>query len=155
MALGIVADNLMIPLPYSHVDLGFVVKSVQSAIFGPVWSGLAAGVGNVVGYMIFPSGGPFFAGYILSDALAAVFYGMFMYKREPKIWRAAAATALVTFVVNIGLNTLWMSMMTGKAAGVILMPRIIRNLIMLPIQAVIVYVVWRIMKRIRIFEKFA
>lgn len=47
--------------------------------------------------------------------------------------RVTIATILVAVIVNMGLNTLWTSITTGKAFMVLFTTRIIKQLIMIPI----------------------
>ena len=50
------------------------------------------------------------------------------------------ANVLIKVLCNIGLNTLWSSMLTGKAFLAILPARIIKNLIQIPVDTVFHFV---------------
>ena len=60
-----------------------------------------------------------------------------------KIWRVLLAHFLIHAFVNVGLNTLWLVLLYEKSASVILPARITKNLVMLPIDTVITYVMLR------------
>ncbi len=58
-----------------------------------------------------------------------------MYKKPIKIHRIIIVEFLVKTVVNSGLNTLWLIILYGKGFMVILTARVIKNLIMWPIDS--------------------
>ena len=49
---------------------------------------------------------------------------------------------LVTIVCNLGLNSIWVHMMTGKAFAVIMPLRILKNMITLPLNTAILTVLF-------------
>ena len=71
--------------------------------------------------------------------LAGVIYGSILYKKPLKVWRIFIAELLIKAIVNCGLNTLWLSVMNGKAFMAILPARVLKNIIMLPIDTAILF----------------
>ena len=55
--------------------------------------------------------------------------------------RVLAAELTVSVICNMLLGTLWLSMLYGKAFMVLLPARVVKNLVMWPINSVLFYVV--------------
>lgn len=96
--------------------------------------------GDLIGAILFPFGS-FFIGYTVTAGVAALIYGFLLYKKEEDTFtqkqftiRLILASILVTAIANIGLNTLWISITTGKAFMVLMSARIAKELIMVPIK---------------------
>ena len=98
--------------------------------------------------------GPYFIGYTISTALAGLIYGCLLYQKEADtytnkqfILRVILAICLVAIFVNLGLNTLWTSITSGKAFMVLLGTRVIKELIMVPIRIVVILLVERMLRK--------
>ena len=57
--------------------------------------------------ILFPAGA-YFPGFTLTAVLAGLVYGFFLYRKPAAVWRAVAAVLIITVVLNMGLNTLWL-----------------------------------------------
>ena len=63
-----------------------------------------------------------------------------MRDRKPiRIWRILIAEFLTKAIVNCGLNTLWLAILNGNAFMAILPARVLKNIIMLPIDTAILF----------------
>ncbi|MBT8940054.1 BioY family transporter, partial [Lactobacillus delbrueckii subsp. bulgaricus] len=82
-------------------------------LFGPWWGFAGGALSDLVSSAIFGNMGGFFIGFTLTAALGPMIYGFFLYKKPIQIWRVIASVICVTVICNIGLNTLWVSMMYG------------------------------------------
>ena len=71
--------------------------------------------------------------------LSGLIYGTLLYRRPVSIKRIVIAEFFVKLVINCGLNTLWISMLYGKGFIALLGPRVIKNVIMLPIDSFILF----------------
>ena len=60
--------------------------------------------------------------------------------------RLIISVILVNCISNIGLNTLWVSITTGKAFIVLLGTRIIKEIVMVPIQIVVILFVEKMLR---------
>ncbi len=128
------------------VRLDFAATAVMGFGAGPVASMIAAAVGDVVRYIIKPAGGAFFPGYTLSAAVGGFIYGAFLYKKNKQIFskkivdvavKCFGAKLCINVFVNLVLNSIWISMTTGKALAVLMPMRIIKNAVALPLEVVI------------------
>ena len=143
-----------------HIKIGFsgLPNRLVDFMFGPVVGAIFGGVMDVLKFLIKPDGG-FFFGYIITAIVSGFIYGLFYYKLQIKkplkidgtgiklvlAWAKAnalsillifIANALIKVFCNIGLNTLWSSMTTGKAFLALLPTRITKNLIQIPVDTV-------------------
>jgi len=145
IALHVVFTRILRPieLPYLRVSFGFLATSMVSMFLGPVLGGINAAISDVVGYFLFPSGNPFFPGFTLSAFITGLVYGVFLYKKEKTIVRITLAVLVVSVVVDLGLNTYWLSILLDQAWRTFFVARLIRTGIMFPIQVFFIYTTWK------------
>lgn len=86
--------------------------------------------------------------------LRGFIYGILLYKKEPNIFtnnqfivRTIISVILVTVIVNMGLNTLWTSIISGKAFMVLFATRIVNQLIMAPIHVIVILFLEKILRK--------
>lgn len=150
---------LSIILGYFNIQVGEFFKLGFSGLpnelvhflFGPVVGGVFGGVMNVLKFIIKPSGS-FFWGFTFNAILAGVIYGAFWYKRPLSLPRILIARLAVIIVCNLLLNTLWLSMLSGKAFLALLAPRIVKNLVMWPVDSVLFYLVAGALEKAGVFK---
>ncbi len=133
---------LSIQTPIVRIGFGFLPIAIAAMMFGPIYGGIMAGVADVLGMMLFPSGGAFFPGFTISACLSGVIYGVFLY-HKPKTWtRITMAVVTLTIIITLGLNSIWLAMLTGQGVWAILPTRILKAIIMIPIQIIVIQKVW-------------
>ena len=138
-AIAIVLGSLSIDLgPSVRIGFSGIPNELVHYLFGPAAGSLFAGALDILKYMIKPVGG-FFPGFTLVAMLAGVIYGSFYYRKPLSLGRVFAAHLVVSLVCNVLLNTLCLSLLYGKAFMVLLPPRVIKNLIMWPIDSLIFF----------------
>ena len=103
---------------------------------------------RVVEYLLKPDGGAFFFGYTFNVMVAGVIYGSILYRKPVKLWRIFIAEFLTKAIVNCGLNTLWLAVLNGNAFMAILPARVIKNLIMLPVDTAVLFFVLTFVTRL-------
>lgn len=142
IALEIVLSRfLSISTPIVKIGFAFLPLVVTAMLFGPVYAGVAGGVSDFIGALLFPIG-PYFPGFTLTNMLTGVVFGLLLYKKEKTWLRIGIAVAVTTVVLSLCLNTLWISVMYGKGFIGLLPTRILQNAIMLPIEIVCIRLVW-------------
>ncbi len=151
--LIVLSRFLSVKTPITKISFAFVTTMLCATWLGPKWTLLLNVLGDVIGATLFPTG-PYFVGYTVSTAIAALIYGFLLYKKEPNsfsekvfILRVVFAVLLVTFFVNIGLNTLWTSITSGKAFKVLFFTRFVKNIITAPIHIVVFIFVERLLRK--------
>ncbi len=150
--LVILSRFLSIKTPITKISFAFVPTMLCAIWLGPKWTILLNVLGDIIGATLFPTG-PFFIGYTISTAVAAIIYSFILYKKEPDsysdkqlILRLIISTTLVAIIVNMGLNTLWTSITTGKAFWALLVTRIVKQLIMIPIHVIVILFLEKILR---------
>lgn len=131
--LIILSRFLSIKTPILKISFAFVPTMLCAVWLGPKWTILLNVLGDVIGATLFPTG-PYFVGYTISTAVAALIYGLLLYKKSSDTYnnkqfliRLVLSTLLVAVIVNMGLNTLWSAITTGKAFWVLLSTRIVKQ----------------------------
>ena len=114
----------------------FIPAAWAAAIFGPVAGGITGVFGDLLGWIIRPNG-PFFPGFTISGFATGVIFGLFLYKKEITLKRAILAAASVVLIVELGLNTIWIMLLYGNAFKVLIAGRLIKALIVLPVQVLV------------------
>lgn len=123
-----------------YIRIGFsgLPNRMVDFLFGPVVGCFFGGALDVLKYLMKPEG-PFFFGFTFNAMLSGLIYGSILYRKPVRWKRIILAEFLVKLLINCILNTLWLSMLYGNAFVVLLPPRILKNIIMLPIDSVILY----------------
>lgn len=142
IALEIVLSRfLSISTPIVKIAFSFVPLSMLAMLYGPFYACTGAAIADIIGAMLFPIG-PYFPGYTLTAALTGLAYGLLLYQ-HPKSWgRILTAVLIVTLLLNLGLNTVWIQMTTGKAYLALLLPRVVKSLTMVPIMTLLIRFTW-------------
>lgn len=152
--------------PALRISIAFLANCAIGYMFGPVMGFICGGLGDIIQYIIKPTG-PYFPGWTLNAALAGLIYGLFFYncsltdsrKKHPDekrslveiidfrfCLRVTLAIILDTFIVNALLGTFWCSIMYGKGFVFYIILRFSKNLIQLPINIFLTYNALRIVK---------
>lgn len=139
IALDLLGLTIKLP-PNLRIGFGFLCNAAVGMLFGPVVGMMAGVCTDVLGYFAGNlTMGAYFPGYTLTAITAGLFWGLWLYPRKLTVWRALGAKACINLFCNIGLNTLWLTMTGGKAMGALLTLRVPKNLLMLPIETVLLY----------------
>lgn len=160
------------------IKIGFsgLPNRLVDFMFGPVVGAFFGGLLDVLKFIIKPDGG-FFFGYVLTAMAGGLIYGCFYYHLQIKkpyqttseksgttdqltdwfltnlkaLLLIFIANALVKILCNIGMNTLWSSMLTGKAFLAILPARVVKNLIQIPVDTVVHFVLLKVFCQLKRF----
>lgn len=121
----------------ASIGLGFIGAALAGALLGPWRAAMVGVVVDIIGFFLAGSGGVFFPGYTLTAAVGGLLYGYMLYQK-PFSWKRIILTVLlVTLICNLGLNSLWVKMMTGKAFAAFMGLRLAKNLVSFPLNSLI------------------
>ena len=144
IALTIAITTLYIPLPNNlHVFFDYTPKALCAAVCGPV---AALGVGfvmDILGFLARPMGA-FFPGYTVTTMVTMVIYALGFYGQKLTVPRIAVTKLAVNVLCNVGLNSLWNSILMGKAFTVFLAGSITKNLLLWPVEVLVMVIVFRL-----------
>ena len=143
IALRTAVARFFIPLPVmggQRIYFTFFVNALGTVIYGPVVGGLASAVSDLIGAIFFPTG-PFFFGYTITSFMGSFIYGLFLYKTRISVAKLFGAKLSVNLFVNVFLGAMWPLMMNKKFTIPMLLTsmvaRLPKNLIMLPIETIV------------------
>ncbi|AEY65352.1 folate family ECF transporter S component [Clostridium sp. BNL1100] len=134
---------LSIQTPIIRISLDFIPLALSAIILGPYTAGVAAAIADIFGMLIFSRGGAYFPGFTLSAFVSGFLYGFILNQKQITVKRCFFAVLTVIISTSVVLNTIWLVIITNKAAFAILSARVVKDLIMLPIQTFFIYYVWR------------
>ena len=155
VAISIVLSFLRVVISsVLEISFAFLPLAAGGLLYGPVVGGIMGILSDVLGYFIRPNG-PFFPGFTLNALISGILYGLFLYKKPVTLKRVIIVSALITILINLLLNSLWLSMMYGKAFVVLLTARIVKNVVMFPINTALLMVLLKFIERFRIRGRLA
>lgn len=156
LALDAVLGIFKIPFALDNrITLTFAAVAAAGILLGPVPAMLIGGLGDVLGYLLNPGGGAYFIGFTISGMLGGLIYGLCLYKRDKKhaIWWIVLAVCLITFFVNIILNTVWLSILYDKAYSMFAAARIIKNFVVAPVHIIVIFAIFMLIERMNLSKK--
>jgi len=118
------------------ISFSYVPIIIAAFVLGPEWSCIIAGLGDLIGALLFPFGA-YFPGYTVSAMLTGLIYGFFLYNTKTDkgfAVRLSISSFLVLALVHTGITTLWVLYTSGKAFSVIMPARVATAVAMLPVQ---------------------
>ncbi len=141
IALRVLMKQVAIPIAMDlKINTAFFVNAFGAMVFGPVVAALAAGVTDVLGYLIRPEG-VYFIPLMLTEIAGSVIFAMLFYRAKVSTTRVIISRFAIDFGVNILLSgplMLWYYAVTmGKSYVIFDMPRIIKNLAMFPVESIL------------------
>jgi ECF transporter S component (folate family) len=134
-------------LPEIKLTFAFLALAVLAVRFGPVIAALAGGAADVIAFYIRPMGS-FAPGITLSVMLSAFVFGLFLYRTKLELWRIIVSRTIINVFLHTLLNTYWLSLLYGKGYFAMLHARALKNLVLLPIEIFLIFVVLKAYDRI-------
>lgn len=139
-----VGDNL-------RVYFTCFIIAVGCSVYGPVLGALVAAVTDTLNFILFPSG-VYFPGYMISEVIAAVIYGAFLYRTRITVVKIYSARMLVNYLCNVLLGSLWSSVLYGKGYLYYLTTSLVKNTLLLPFEAILMALLFSML--IPVFSRF-
>lgn len=129
------------------ISLAHLTLAPTAIFFGPVVAAFQGALSDILGFLLKPTG-PYFPGFTLSALLGGLVYGVMFYKTQRRVWQIVLARLIIIVVINIALNTLFLTMLYGPSRLVTLPARALKNIIQLPMDCVLLMAVCRITQRV-------
>ncbi|MCL1631495.1 folate family ECF transporter S component [Sporolactobacillus sp. CPB3-1] len=145
VSLSVVIGYFSIPVAQNlHISFAFLVVAFGATVYGPLLGVLTGAILDIAGYITHPFGA-FFPGYTLSSMLGCFIYGLFLYRKRLTVLRIFTAKLVVNLGVNVGLGCLWSQMLIGKGYWFFFVNSLIKNLVMLPIETIMLTVLLQLL----------
>lgn len=129
-----------IPFGPFTITYAWIPNRIVDFMFGPAVGAVYGGVMDIVKFMLKPTG-TFNLGYTAVAVLAGLVFGTILYRRPVSCMRIVFAQSLVKIFINAGLSTYLMAFERGEAFMVLLPARLVKNLIMIPLDSILLFVV--------------
>ena len=143
IALQMVLSKLSIGSNTLKVGFSFIAIGLLGYYFGPYKAAIANVIADIISNTVMPSSGGFFWGFTFSALVAGVIYGFMLYNHKVTVLRTFLTVLLITVIVNTGLNTLWIHMMTNIPYITLLIPRLAKEAFSLVYQTGLLFIVLR------------
>ena len=144
-ALYVALYAVKLPLsPNLRITFTFIPLAISGWILGPISAALVGLTGDLIGCFLFPMGA-YFPGFTLSAMLTGFIFGIFLYETNigssKSVVLIVIAKLFISIFINILLNSVWLSMMYGKAFYVYFISHSIKNAIAFPFECIILFII--------------
>ncbi len=152
VALRVSVKLLRIPmLAGLSISFDCYINALGSVVYGPIVALMVGAVSDTLGCVVAPNG-PYFPPFILVEMTSSLLFALFFWKREITPGRVLAAKFTVNTVCNIGLTSVFMKwsyyvfygIEKAEAYHVINLVRIGKNLVLFPLEALLIVLVLRL-----------
>ena len=148
IALRVALKSLSIPIAANlRINIAFFINAYGAMVFGPVVAIAAAAVSDTLGCLLFPSG-PYFFPFVLTEIAGSLIFALFLYRTKITTLKVTLSRFCIDFFVNIVLNTpimmLYYQMILGRNYAIFDLMRIVKNLVMFPIDSVLLVLFLRV-----------
>ena len=146
IALEIILHRFIsIKTPIVQFHLGFLPIAALAILYGP-WAGLAWGVAEFLGAVLFPVGA-YFPGFTISSALFGVVMGLFLYRYRYRFWKVIVASVICTVAFSLCMDTFWLVQFFGQGLIAIIPIRLIKAGVLIALQIALIPPLHRLLKK--------
>jgi Protein of unknown function (DUF1393). len=149
IALDVVAATfLTIKTPFLKVGVSFIPVAMTGILFGPALGGVGAGLADILQYALFSMGMTYLPGITIDAVLSGAVYGFLLHGKKPSLVRCFLSSAINELIISGLFTTFWLYLaFPGQTFFALFLTRIVKSLVMTPIEAVVLYGLWRIFIR--------
>lgn len=127
------------------IGFSFVAVFVAGYLYGPYFGAIVAGVSDVLGATLFPSGA-FFPGFTLTSILSGLLFGLLLHKEQSPL-RILATVAIDQLVLSLILNTYWISILYGSPFLPLMATRAVQCAILAPVMYLTISAMVKVLAR--------
>ncbi|RVU54394.1 folate family ECF transporter S component [Anaerosphaera multitolerans] len=156
-ALSIILTRFLSIMVTENIRIGFgpIPIMLTGLFYGPIVGGIVGFVADIVGVLINPMGSAIHPGFtfssILTGALPGIVYMLFLRKKgKDGNFKLAVVISvlLVAIIINLLLNTLWLSGLYGNPYMIVLIPRLPKIIIQGIVEIVVMMFLYKPLVRI-------
>lgn len=153
ISIGILLGFFKIPIT-NAIEIRFTQIPLASigVLFGPAVAAVSGIIMDIGQFLVKPTG-PYFPGFTLSSAVTGLVFGLMLHKKTITFQRILITQILYTIIVGIVLNSVWLSMLYENAFMVILTARLLKEIVMIPVNAFILLAIIKPVSLIHIKNK--
>lgn len=151
IALNIILERLLAYSVWNQtISFSFVTIGFSAVFLGFPYAAIVATVGDILGSLLIPFG-PYFFGFTLTNAIAGLITGLFLYKNATVI-KIALSVFLNKILCSLILNTIWISILYRgglDAFPVVFVSRIPQSAIMFVVEIVVLSLLFTEKSKVR------
>lgn len=135
----------------NELKLGFasVATAASCFLYGPVPNLILAPLLDFVNFIVKPVGS-YYPIFMISTIATTCIFSFFFYGQEKISWsRIILCRISYDVIVSLFLNSLFTAMLWGTPFWTIVTPKLIKNLLSLPFQVIILYLVMKACKQLK------
>ncbi|GAA0363443.1 hypothetical protein GCM10008932_14850 [Alkalibacterium iburiense] len=155
IAMNIALGRIGISTPVVRVTFAFLPTALIAMLFGPWVGGIAAAFSDLLSFLIAGGSGAFFPGFTVSAFLTGFIYGLIIHKKTLTLKRIILAEVIIAVFIHIGLNTIWIYILTQNPLAVILPPRLIQNAVTIVVRVMSVWFISKNKQLKRVYMKYS
>jgi ECF transporter S component (folate family) len=128
----------IMPTETIKITFTFLPNEFVYYLFGPAVGAFFGAAMDLLNFFLKPTGEYFF-GFTLSGILTGLLYGFLLYKRPISLKRVIIANVIRVLIIDLLLNTYWLTVMYGYNFMALLPMRALKSLIMFPIETLLLF----------------
>lgn len=134
--------------PSMRLGFGFLCNASVGMLFGPTVGIMTGFCTDVLGFFAGNAAqGAFNPLFTLVAMTGGLIYGLWLYPSKVSVWRAAGAKFSINLICNVLMNTYFLALTQGKGMIAMLPARIFKNIVLLPIEVVLLFFVLTLVKK--------
>lgn len=116
--LGFIGNSTL-PFFGNNVKISgaFLPIAITGSMFGPIPAMLVGMLGDILSFILNPTGGAYFPGFTINGILTGLIYGLFFYKNEITVPRVITAWLVNCIIVEIFISAYWLFFLYGTSSG--------------------------------------
>lgn len=131
--------------------------AITGSMFGPVPAMIVGMLGDVLSFIMNPTGGAYFPGFTINGILTGLIYGLFLYKNEVTVPKVVIAWVINCIAVEIFLSAYWLFFLYGTSSGksyfIYLSARLISQAVKCIPEILLILACGKIMSRVKLPQK--
>lgn len=143
IAMQIILGSLLsIQFLLTKISFAFIIIALTARLFSPLITAGSTTLANLLGMLLFPKF-TFFPGFLLTAFLTGLVFGI-AFHQQTSLLRVLAANFIVTFILYLFLNSLWLHLMYLTPWRVLLTTRLIQEIVTFGCYSVILIALFKI-----------
>jgi len=142
-AMQIILGSLLsIQFLTTKIAFAFIVVAITARLFSPLVTAGSTALAYFLGMLLFPKF-TFFPGFILTAFLTGLVFG-YAFQHQTSLVRILIANFIVTFILNLFLNSLWLHIMYMTPWVALLATRLIQEIVTFTCYSVFLVILFKV-----------
>jgi len=138
----ILGSLLSIQFLTTKIAFAFIVVAITARLFSPLVTAGSTALAYFLGMLLFPKF-TFFPGFILTAFLTGLVFG-YAFQHQTSLVRILIANFIVTFILNLFLNSLWLHIMYMTPWVALLTTRLIQEIVTFTCYSVFLVILFKV-----------